>query len=138
MPSDQLFFTFCSGKKNESLRRSGKKVTPDLLYTSLRVQSFIARCKANDVCWAIFSDEYGIWFPETKHEWYELSPKDALRRGDFPRLLADFDEKLKDFDVIHFCPGTGEDHIHRLYRNLVRDSSLKKKIRTTYFRDIAK
>jgi hypothetical protein len=121
MERSQVFFTFCSAKKNDYLAQSGEEVTPDVLYTSQRVQSFIARCKAKRVRWAIFSDEYGVWFPEMKHKWYERSPDDALPV--FPRLLADFDQKMKDFDVIHFCPGAGGPRIHRLYRKLVQQLS---------------
>jgi hypothetical protein len=38
-----IFFTFCSAKKNDSLRESGEEVPPDVLYTSQRVQAFIGR-----------------------------------------------------------------------------------------------
>lgn len=134
MENCAVFFTFCSAKKNDSLRGSGEKVHPDVLYTSQRVQSFIGRCKARRVRWAIFSDEYGVWFPEVKHKWYETSPNDALPV--FARLLADFDEKMKDFDVIHFCPGTGGPRIHRIYRKLIHESRLKDRIRTSSFMDI--
>lgn len=127
-----IYFTFCSAEKDDSLQGTDREVSPDVLYTSKRVQSFIIRCKRRNVRWAIFSDEYGIWFPEVKHKWYETSPDDAAPR--FSQLLADFDEKLKSFDEIHFCPGTGR--IHHLYRSLIRQSTLKHKITTTYFMDI--
>jgi hypothetical protein len=93
--------------------------------------------EAQEVKWAIFSDEYGVWFPGTENEWYELSPKKALLRpAKFQCLLADFDDKIKDFDVIRFCPGTG--HVHQLYLDLVHDSSLEGRITKPIFRDIAK
>lgn len=135
MGNRPIFFTFCSAKKNDALRDSGEEVTPDMLYTSQRIRSFVATCKAKKVLWAIFSDEYGVWFPDIKHKWYETSPDDAI--SDFPRLLSDFDEKMKNFGIIHFCPGVGGPRIHRLYRRLLRESRLKDRIKTTYFMDIA-
>jgi hypothetical protein len=85
--------------------------------------------------WAIFSDKYGVWFPEIKHTWYETSPDEAL--PEFARLLSDFDEKMRDCDVIHICPNADGPRIHRLYRRLVIESRWKDRIRTTPFMDIA-
>ena len=135
MEGSRVFFTFCSAKKNDSLCDSGLAVSPDVLYTSRRVRHFMARCKARKVPWAIFSDKYGVWFPQMKHTWYEMSPDEPLPQ--FRHLLADFDEKMKDFDIIHFCPGAGGHRVHRLYRKLVRESRWNDRIRTTLFRDIA-
>jgi hypothetical protein len=53
--------------------------------------------------------------------------------------VADFDEKLKEFDLIYFCyfcPGAGGPRIHRLYRKLLHDSRHKDRIRTSSFTDI--
>jgi hypothetical protein len=132
---NRIFFTFCSAQKDDSLRDSGQAVHPDVLYRSRRVKSFVARCREMEVRWAIFSDKYGVWFPETKHEWYEMSPDQALPH--FARLLADFDEKMKQFDVIYFCPGVGGPRLHRLYRRLVRESRWNGRIKTTAFIDIS-
>ena len=130
----KVYFTFCSAKKDDLLRGSSEEVPPEVLYTSQRVRSFVSTCKRKSVRWAIFSDEYGIWFPEVKHRWYDTSPDDAV--GRFRELLADFDQKLKDFDQICFCPGVGTGRIHHLYKRLIRESSLKDKISTRYFMDI--
>jgi len=32
------------------------------------------RCKEKRVEWAIFSNLYGVWFPNVEHEWYEKNP----------------------------------------------------------------
>jgi hypothetical protein len=130
----QIFFTFCSAKKNDSLRGTAKAVSPEELYTSPRVQSFISRCKKSGVRWAIFSDKYGVWFSDEKHCWYERSPDDAI--SDYPRLLSDFDDKMKDFAVIHFCPGVGGPRLHRMYRRLVSESRWKDRIRISPFSEI--
>lgn len=135
MENRPIFFTFCSAKKNDALRDSSEEVTPDMLYTSQRVRSFVAASKAKKVLRAILSDEYGVWFPDIEDKWYETRPDDAI--SDFPRLLSDFDEKMKNFGIIHFCPGVGGPRIHRLYRRLLRESRLKDRIKTTYFMDIA-
>jgi len=50
--------------------RPGEAVTPDKLYTDAPIQRFMAACKRCDVKWAIFSDLYGVWFPDVTHEWY--------------------------------------------------------------------
>lgn len=128
----RVYFTFCSAQKDDSLRDSDEEVTSEVLYTSKRLQSFVSTCKQKNVRWAIFSDEYGIWFPEVKHRWYDTSPDDAVVR--FKELLTDFDQKLATFAQICFCPGTSR--IHRLYRRLIRESGLRDRITTVYFMDI--
>ena len=134
MEGNRVFFTHCSAQKNDSLRDSGRAVAPDELYTSQRVQAFMDRCKAKKVRWAIFSDKYGMWFPEVRHPWYEFSPDEALPQ--FPDLLADFDEKMKGVELIYFCPGVGGPRLHGLYRGLVRQSRWKDRIKTISFLDI--
>ena len=135
MEDNRLFFTFCSAQKDDSLRESGEAVPPEELYTSQRVRRFIARCKAAPVRWAIFSDKYGVWFPEVKHKWYGMNPDNAL--PEFPRLLSEFDEIIKEFDRIYFCPGVGGPRLHRLYRRLVNESRWKNRIETISFSEIA-
>jgi hypothetical protein len=72
-----------------------------VLYTATTILRFIARCAAETVPWAIFSDLYGIWFPEERHVWYEKAPN-AVTDAEFKGLLADFDAKLTAFDEIWF------------------------------------
>ena len=62
----RIYITHCSARKNDALRKTGEKVTPDKLYTSPRIQRFMHACMDRKVQWAIFSDLYGMWFPDVK------------------------------------------------------------------------
>jgi len=46
-----------------------------------------------------FSDRYGVWFPQVRHEWYEKDP-DTVTESEFSALLRDFDEKLAGYSEI--------------------------------------
>ncbi|RLI76514.1 hypothetical protein DRP04_12570 [Archaeoglobales archaeon] len=59
----RIYITHCSAKKDDCLRGTGIKVTPDKLYTATPLQRFVERCKEKGVEWAIFSDKYGVVFP---------------------------------------------------------------------------
>ena len=71
----RIYLTHCSAKKDNSLRNSSKLLTPDMLYMATPTQRFMIQCKEKHVNWAIFSDKYGVWFPEEKHESYEKDPR---------------------------------------------------------------
>ena len=64
----RIYVTHCSAKKDDSLKNTGKKVTPDKLYTATPTQRFMNKCKEKRTNWAIFSDKYSIWFPSEEHE----------------------------------------------------------------------
>jgi hypothetical protein len=96
----RIYVTHCSAAKDDSLKGKGK-VPPIALYTSPRIRAFSDRCIARKVSWAIFSDEYGLWFPDEMHEWYEKGPYDVTEE-EFQTLLSDFDERLDSFDEIVF------------------------------------
>jgi hypothetical protein len=72
------------------------------------------------VRWAIFSDQYGVWFPEIGHEWYEKDPN-TVTAGQFAELLMDFDEKLSSFSELCFYYNPGR--FHPLYKRLLDESS---------------
>ena len=57
-----------------SLKDRHKKVTPNILYTSSRIQRFMRTCEEKDVDWVIFSDKYGVWHKNVKKSWYEKDP----------------------------------------------------------------
>jgi hypothetical protein len=122
----RIYVTHCSAKKDNSLRPTGRKVAPDTLYTATPTQRFMNRCKRTRVRWAIFSDKYGLWFPEVGHEWYEKDPG-KVTDHEFQVLLADFGSKLVDFDEIFFYRNPGR--FHPLYKRLVRETSLRDRIR---------
>jgi len=114
----KIYITHCSAKKNETLRETDKKVTPDQLYTSKRIQRFINRCKEKGVEWAIFSDKYGVVFPSDKIEWYEKHPN-KVKEEEFQFLLKNFIEKLKDYDEIWFYYHPAR--FHSLYKRLIEE-----------------
>jgi hypothetical protein len=131
----RVYITFCSARKDDALKCSNRAVTPDLLYTSRRIQGFIRRAKEKNVCWAILSDHYGVWFSHETHVWYEKHP-DSVTEQEFAALRADFDKQLGAFNEIFFCPGTGDRRIHRLYKRLLEESKLKNRIQRRSYSEI--
>ena len=130
----RIYLTHCSKKKDDSLKGTGKKVTPDRLYTATPIQRFIKRCKEKGVEWAIFSDKYGVVFPDQKIEWYDKPPSKVTEQ-EFRRLLNDFDQKLAPYDEIWFYHNPGR--FHPLYRRLLTETKLRDRIRLfTHLKDI--
>ena len=121
----KIYLTHCSAKKDASLKHTGKKVTPDKLYTSVQIQRFINECKNERAQWAILSDKYGVWFPNEKHEWYDKHP-DTVTEEEFKALVKDFEEKLQDFDEIYFYHNPGR--FHALYKRLLKTVKTRGKI----------
>jgi hypothetical protein len=87
----------------------------------------MSRCKEQNVCWAVLSDKYGVWFSHESHVWYEKHP-DCVTEEEFMALRTNFDNKLAGFDEICFCPGTGERRIHNLFKRLLNESKLNNRI----------
>ena len=75
--NNRIYITHCCAKKNNDLKLSGKKLTPDLLYTATPTKRFMRTCKDMEANWGIFSDKYGVWEYPEKHEWYEKNPDSA-------------------------------------------------------------
>lgn len=121
----RIYLTHCSAKKDEALKYGCKKVTPDKLYTATPTQRFINKCKKERVAWAIFSDLYGVWFPDVKHEWYEKDPH-TVTEYEFRKLLKDFEQKLKNYKEIYFYYNPGR--FHPLYKKLLKETKLRNKI----------
>lgn len=117
----RIYVTHCSAKKDDSLKNTGKKVTPDRLYTSKQVQRFVQRCKDNKVDWAIFSDKYGVVVPWAKIEWYDKHPDKVMaNEKEFQLLLENFIQRLSDYDEVWFYYNPGR--FHQLYRKLLDES----------------
>lgn len=116
-----IYLTHCSAKKNNSFKGSGRKVTPDELYTATPTRRFMEKCKEENVDWAIFSDKYGVWFPDEKHEWYEKHPN-SVTEAEFAELKSDFEERLREYDKILFYHNPGR--FHSLYERLLDDVDL--------------
>jgi len=129
-----IYLTHCCAKKDDSLRGSRKKVTPDKLYQSTPIQRFINECKKKGVEWAIFSDKYGVVFPNQEIEWYDKHPS-KVTDEEFKELLKDFDQKLAAYDEIWFYYNPGR--FHRLYERLLNESKLRDRIRLfTHIKEI--
>jgi hypothetical protein len=106
-----IYITHCSAKKN-----SIDKGTPDQLYASVKITRFISRCKQSGVNWAIFSDKYGLVFPDQVIENYEKHPS-KVTNDEFEKLAEDAFNKLKKYDVVYFYFNPGR--FHKLYRKLI-------------------
>ncbi len=132
----RIYIAHCSAKKDNSLKDTGKKVTPDKLYTATPIQCFINKCKGKQVKWVIFSDLYGVWFPNVEHEWYEKNP-DTVTKQEFESLLNDFDRKLQEYDKIWFYYNPGR--FYPLYERLLQTKTTRSKgkvERVTHIREI--
>ena len=88
----RIYITHCSAKKDDYLKGTGQRVCPQALYTAAPTQRFMNHCLREGVQWAIFSDLYGVWFPEVEHEWYEKDPN-RITDSEFEHLLRDFEAK---------------------------------------------
>jgi hypothetical protein len=75
--------------------------------------------------WAIFSDRYGVWFPDVRHQWYEKDPNTVTTR-EFSLLLQDFEEKLRKFSEIYFYYNPGR--FHRLYERILKETALAARV----------
>lgn len=117
----RIYLTHCCAKKNAALKGTRVRVTPDKLYTATPTKRFMETCKKHRVRWAILSDEYGVWFPDIKHEWYEKDPS-RVSEDELAWLLDDLDTKLEDFEEIWFYHNPGR--FHPLYRRLLSETKL--------------
>ncbi len=122
---NRIYLTHCSAKKNVSLKGSVSEVTPDMLYTATPTQRFMKQCNKVKANWAIFSDNYGVWFNDKKHRWYEKNPS-KITEKEFELLLKDFEADLNEYDEIWFYYNPGR--FHRVYRELLKRSKLSPKI----------
>ena len=58
---------------------------------------------ARVVDWAIFSDLYGVWFPDVRHPWYEKNPA-TVTESEFRGLVNDFDSQAGAVRRDQFLP----------------------------------
>jgi len=118
-----LFFTHCSGTKDDSLRGTGAKVPPCRLYKAPFVQQFCKKAQSLGVPYAIFSDLYGFVFSTQKIEWYDVSPEEITQDlSKKERLFLNALATLREFEACYFYHLP--DHVrplHRLYRQLVEE-----------------
>jgi len=86
---------------------------------------------------AIFSDHYGVWFSDERHEWYgdDVGDPNSVVESTFWELVKNFDERLRDYSEIHFYHNPGL--FHPLYRRLLKESGLRDRIvKITHLWDI--
>lgn len=121
----KIYITHCSAKKDPALKTSSEEVTPDKLYTAKPTKRFMKKCKEKRVHWAIFSDKYGVWFPDEKHEWYEKDP-DTVTNQEYRDLIKNFQKRLVGFSEIWFYHNPGR--FHPLYKRLLNKANVKAKI----------
>lgn len=128
MHQSRVYITHCSAKKDDTLKGTGRQVTPDLLYTATPTRRFMERCKEQGVRWAIFSDHYGVWFSDKTHEWYgdDVGDPGIVTEQRFRELVKSFEERLRPFNEIHFSYNLGR--FHHLYRRLLEETTLKNRI----------
>ena len=117
--------THCSAKKDDSLKDTGLRVTPDRLYMSNKTRAFMDTCKAKRVQWAIFSDKYGVWFSDEQHEWYEKPPR-TVTEAEFKDLVRNFEQKLGEYEEIWFYHNPSR--FSQLYKRLLKEARVSGKI----------
>jgi hypothetical protein len=131
----RIYITPCCAEKEEKYQASGELVPPNLLYTSKKTQGFMRQCKVRQVAWAIFSDLYGVWFPEIRHAWYEKDPN-SVTDEEFWQLLRNFDESLAPYSQICFYHNPGS--LNPLHKRLLKETALGDRVKMiTKLRDIA-
>ena len=133
-----IYITHCAAKKDDSLKGTGRRVTPDLLYAATPTQRFMRRCKERGVRWAIFSDHYGVWFSDEPREWYgdDVGDPNRVTEPRFRELVSNLDERLQGFAEIYFYYNPGR--LHHLYERLLRETGLKDRVvRITHLWEIA-
>ena len=121
----RIYVTHCTKKKDDRLKDTGEKVTPDSLYRGKFIEAVMRTCKQRGVEWAILSDSYGVWFRDVKHEWYEKDP-DTVTDSEFWGLVRDFDERLEAYDEIWFYHNPGR--FHPLYGRLLTETRLTDRV----------
>lgn len=112
----KLYFTHCCFTKDDKLKGTGKKVSPQELYKSPRIEGFVERCKEEGVEWAIFSDKYALVFPTDRIERYDKHPDDVTEE-EKKQLFDKAFNTLRNYDCAYFWASTGR--VHHLYRELV-------------------
>jgi hypothetical protein len=124
----RIYITHCAAKKDDSLKGTTRKVTPDRLYIATPIQRFMRRCSQRALRWAIFSDNYGIWFPDELHEWYgdDVGDPDRVTEPKFRKLVKNFDKRLHGFDEIYFYHGPGG--FHPMYKRLIKESGINDRV----------
>jgi hypothetical protein len=70
--------------------------------------------------------QYGIWFPEGKHEWYEKDPN-TVTEAEFKILKKNVHDLLAPYSEVHFYHNPGR--FHSFYAKLIRESNLTNRVK---------
>jgi hypothetical protein len=118
----KLYFTHCCKKRDDTLKGTGKKVSPQALYKSSKTQGFMKRCEEEGVEWAIFSDKYGFVFPSGRIEWYDKHSKDVSEQ-EKKQLFEKALNTLRNYRCSYFYYNPGR--VHPLYLELVSEMKMR-------------
>jgi hypothetical protein len=127
----RIYLTHCSKEKSFAAKTSGMPLPPDELYTEEGIQKFMQTCKQKGVNWAILSDQYGVFFPNEKHGYYEKPPA-TVTPDEEAAIITQFNEQLAGFEEIWFYirPAT----FHPFYERVLKGSDLAARVHL--FQDI--
>jgi hypothetical protein len=127
----RIYLTHCSKEKAPAAKGSNLLLPPDELYTEEGIQAFMQICKQKSVDWAILSDNYGVFFPFEKHEYYEKPPSTVTPEEE-QVILKQSNERLGEYAEIWFYvrPAT----FHPFYERVLKGSEQADKIHL--FQDI--
>jgi len=122
----RIYLTHCSKEKSATAKASGLPLPPDELYTEDGIQVFMNACKSRGADWAILSDNYGVFFPNEKHAYYEKPPA-SITPEEEAVIIAQFNERLAGYDEIWFYvrPAT----FHPFYERVLKASALADRVR---------
>ena len=123
---DQIFITYCSWQKDDTIKDTGKTVRVEHLYTSPRIVEFIEKCKSAKVTWGILSDKHGICLEGQEYEWYDLHPE-SITNEEMAQLKEKVLQQLASFPKIFFYAPAGE--LHPVYRKIIDETPLKYRTR---------
>lgn len=121
----RIYLTHCSKEKSIAAKANGLPLPPDELYVEEGIQKFMAACKQKGVDWAILSDNYGVFFPDEKHEYYEKPPATVTPEEE-AAIIAQFNKRLKDYDEIWFYVRAAT--FHPFYERVLKGSNLAARV----------
>jgi hypothetical protein len=127
----RIYLTHCSKEKSITAKVSGLPLLPDELYTEEGIQKFMTTCKQKGVNWAILSDNYGVYFPFEKHEYYDKPPA-TVTPEEGTAIIAQFNERLAGYDELWFY--VRQSSFHPFYEQVLKGSDLSARVRL--FQDI--
>jgi hypothetical protein len=115
----RVYITHGSEKKDDSLRGTSQRFTPDRLYTATPIRRFTRKCIDEGVEWAIFSYKFGVVFSQEKIDWYQKEP-DQVDDEEYEWVLGNFIYRLLGYDQVWFYHNPR--NLHPLYKRFVKEA----------------